>query len=141
MNHGTGDEARMPPKLEKPRPVSHSRIQLINYKGKQILLVDLSNFSAAEVENTVRAVPEVVTTRARASVLLLADFTKAAFDQEALRAMKEAAVFNKPYIKKTAWVGAESFSEEFRENLESFSRRDFPTFKNRQDALDWLAAD
>jgi hypothetical protein len=118
--------------------VSVPRIQFISFKGKQILLVDLSKLSATEVEKTVRAVPEVVTTQARGSVVVLADFTEATFDPEALRAMKEAAVFNKPYIKKTAWVGAESFPEEFRENLKSFSGREFPTFKSRQDALEWL---
>jgi hypothetical protein len=121
--------------------MSVPRIQFISHKGKQILLVDLSNCSAAEVEKTVHTVPEVVTTQPRGSVLVLADFTKAAFDQEALRAMKEAAVFNKPYIKKTAWVGAEGFPEVFRENLKSFSQREFPTFISRQEALEWLAAD
>jgi hypothetical protein len=117
------------------------RIGVISHNGKQILLVDLSHCSTAEVEKTVRALPEVVTSQALSSVLMLADFTEAAFDQEALRAMKEAAVFNKPYIKKTAWVGAQSFPEVFRENLQSFSRRDFPTFNSRQEALEWLVAD
>jgi hypothetical protein len=121
--------------------VSLPRIQFISHNGKQILVVDLSNLSAAEVEETVRAVPEVVTAQARGAVLALADFTKAAFDQEVLRAMKEAAVFNKPYIKKAAWVGAEHFPEVFQENLKSFSRREFPTFKTRAEALEWLAAD
>jgi hypothetical protein len=120
--------------------VSSPRIQFLSFKGKQILLVDFSTLSAAGVEETVRAVPEVVTTRALGSVLLLADFTDAIFDKEALRAMKETAVFNKPYIKKTAWVGAESFPEEFRQNLKTFSGREFPLFKNRQQALEWLAA-
>jgi len=55
--------------------------------------------------------------------------------------MKESAVFDKPYIKKSAWVGAESFSEAFRDNLKSFSRREFPTFNNRQEALDSLVED
>jgi hypothetical protein len=121
--------------------VSAPRIQFLGFKGKQMLLVDFSSLSAAEVEETVRAVPEVVTMRARASVLLLADFSGAAFDEEALRAMKEAAVFNKPFIRKTAWVGADSLPEVFRENLKSFSGRDFPIFKSRQEALEWLAAD
>jgi hypothetical protein len=83
--------------------VSSPRIQFLTFKGKQIFLVDFSRLSAVEAEETVRAVPEVVTTRARSSVLLLADFTDAVFDEEALRAMKEAAVFNKPFIRKTAW--------------------------------------
>jgi hypothetical protein len=121
--------------------VSSPRIQFLSFKGKQILLVDFSSLSAAGVEATVRAVPEVVTTRARDSVLLLADFTEAVFDDEALRSMKEAAVFNKPFIRKSAWVGANSFPEVFRQNLKSFSGRDFPLFKSREEALEWLAAD
>jgi hypothetical protein len=110
-------------------------------RGKQILLVDFSNLSASEVEETVRAVPEVVTTRALGSVLLLADFTDARFDEEALRSMKETAVFNKLFVRKTAWAGADSFPELFRENLKSFSGREFPVFKSREEALEWLAAD
>jgi hypothetical protein len=121
--------------------VSSPRIQFLTFKGKQILLVDFSRLSADEVEKTARTVPEVVTTRARGSVLLLVDFTDAAFDQEALRAMKEAAVFNKPYIKKSAWIGAESFPEEFRQNLKTYSGREFPIFKGRGEALEWLAVD
>jgi len=121
--------------------VSSPRVQFLAFKGKQILLVDFSRLSADEVEKTARAVPEVVTARARASVLLLVDFTDARFDQEALHAMKEAAVFNKPYIKKSAWIGAESFPEESRKSLKAFSGREFPTFKTRAEALEWLAAD
>jgi len=119
----------------------HERIRLINHHGKQVLLVDLSNCAAVEVEKIVRAVPEFVTTRPRGSVLILSDFTGASFDEEAVRAMKESTVFDKPYIKKSAWVGAESFSEAFRDNLKSFSRREFPTFNNRQEALDSLVED
>jgi hypothetical protein len=119
----------------------HERIHLINHHGKQVLLVDLSNCSAAEVEKIARAVPEFVTTRPRGSVLILSDFTGASFDEEAVRAMKESAVFDKPYIKKSAWVGAESFPKPFKDNLKSFSRREFPTFKNREEALNSLVED
>jgi hypothetical protein len=42
---------------------------------------------------------------------VLADFTGASIDVEAIRAMKESAVFDKPYIKRSAWVGAEKFPE------------------------------
>ena len=72
------------------------RIQFITHQAKQILLVDLSSCSVGEVEKIVRTVPEVVTTRQRGSVLILSDFTGSSFDEEAVRAMKEAAVFDKP---------------------------------------------
>ena len=117
------------------------RIRFITHQGKQILVVDLSNRSAVEVQGIIRALPELVTTRPRNSVLVLSDFTGASFDQEALRAMKESAVFDKPYIKKSAWVGAENFPEPFSENIKTFSRRDFPAFKTRDEALTWLAKD
>jgi hypothetical protein len=96
----------------------NDRIRFITHQGKQILLVDLSHGSAAEVEKVLRDLPEVVTSRPRGSVLIFSDFTAASFDAEALRVMKETAVFDKPYIKKTAWVGAEDFPEEFLQEPE-----------------------
>jgi hypothetical protein len=115
--------------------------QFIHHKGKRIILIDFSRRSPAEVGEVARAVPEIVTAQPRGSVLILCDFSGASFDEEAIRAMKETAVFNKPYIKKSAWIGAESFPEELRQNLKNFSRRDFPIFKTQQAALEWLAAD
>ena len=114
------------------------RIQFISHQKRQILLVDFSKCSAVEVEKIARAVPETVTAQPRGSVLLLADFTGASFSDEALRAMKESAVFDKPYIKKSAWVGAETFPQAFKQNLRDFSRREFTTFKSREKALTWL---
>jgi hypothetical protein len=55
--------------------------------------------------------------------------------------MKESAVFDKPYIRRSAWVGAEKFPEVLYENLKSFSRREFPMFKTCQDALSSLVKD
>ena len=52
--------------------------------------------------------------------------------------LKESAVFNKPYIKKSAWVGAETFPPAFLQDLGEFSRRELPTFKSREKALLWL---
>jgi len=55
--------------------------------------------------------------------------------------MKEAAVFDKPYVKKSAWVGAETFPQLFSESVRSFSRHEFPAFKTREEALAWLVKD
>jgi hypothetical protein len=117
------------------------RVGFITHHKKQILLVDLSNCSGSEVAKIVRAVPELVTTRPPNSVLLLSDFTGASFDEEAVRVMKEAAVFDKPFIKKTAWVGAEFLPNVFSESIRSFSRREFPSFETREEALAWLVKD
>jgi hypothetical protein len=117
------------------------RIRFVTHDGKQILLVDFTNCPAREVEHVARNVPDYVTVQPRGSVLVLADFTGASIDREAIRAMKESAVFDKPYIKRSAWVGAEKFPDVLYENLKSFSRREFPIFKTRQDAFSWLVKD
>ena len=64
---------------------------------EQILLVDLSNCSAGEVEKILRALPDVVAARPRSSVLALTDFTEASFDAEAIRVLKETSAFDKPF--------------------------------------------
>lgn len=116
-------------------------IRIITHQGKQILLVDVSHRSAVDVQKIFRTVPEHVTTRPRGSVLILSDFTGASFDEESVRTMKETAVFDKPYVKKSAWVGAETAPAAFAEKMRNFSRRDFTAFENREDALTWLAED
>ena len=38
--------------------------------------------------------------------------------------MKETAVFDKPYVKKSALIGTEDLPASFNDELKSFSRRD-----------------
>ena len=116
----------------------NKRIRFVTHKGKQILRADFSNCSAAEVEKIARAIPDIVTLQPRASVLLLIDFTKASFDPDAIRALKETAVFNKHYVKKSAWIGTENLPKDFEQDLKDFSRRQFPVFKSFDEALSWL---
>jgi hypothetical protein len=119
----------------------HERIRFIDHHGKRVLLVDFSDCPANEVEEIARRVPDYVTVQPRGSVLVLTDFTGAEFDQDALRAMKETAVFDKPFVKKSALIGTESLPRDFYEDMTRFSRRELPIFKTREEALAWLAAD
>jgi len=117
------------------------RARFITHQSKQILLIDLSSCSPDNVDRIFRTVPDLVTTRPLRSVLILSDFTAASFDEEAIRVMQQTAVFDKPYVKKSAFVGTESFPQGFFEDLRTFSRREFPAFKTRDEALAWLAKD
>ena len=119
----------------------HDRIRLIYHQGKKILFVDLSNCPANEVEKIARAAPDYITVKPRGSVLVLTDFTGATFDRDALRAMKETAVFDKPFVKKSALIGTENFPREFYKELTSYSRRELLIFKTREEALAWLVGD
>ena len=117
------------------------RIRFITHKGQRILLVDLSHCSAAELARVARFVPAATVTQPRGSVLLLADFSGAEFDKDTVEVLKQAAVFDRPHLKKSAWVGVETLPHVFYENIKAFSRRDLPTFKTREEALEWLVAD
>ncbi len=113
-------------------------IRFIIHQGKQILLVDISHCTPAEVENVAKRLPSYVTVQPKGSLLLLADFTGAKFDREAVTRLKESAVFHRPYLKRSAWVGTENLPKVFYENIKSFSQRDLPIFKTREEALEWL---
>ena len=117
------------------------RIRFIMHQGKQILLVDVSHCSAAELLKISRVVPMHVMPEPRGSVLLLADFTGAEFDREAITSLKESTVFDRPHLKKSAWVGTENLPRVFYEHIKLFSQRELPAFKTREEAMDWLVKD
>jgi hypothetical protein len=114
------------------------RIRSIMHQGKRILFVDCSHCSADELEKISRLVPSYVTAQPKGSVLLLADFTGAQFDRDAVERMKQDTVYDRPYLKRSAWFGTDTLPHVFYEHLKAFSQRDLPTFKTREEALDWL---
>lgn len=116
------------------------RIRTIKHKGQPVLLVDLSHCSAAELARVARMVPAYTVTEPPGSVLLLADFTGVEIDKEALEVLKQATVFDRPHLKRSAWVGVESLPHIFYENIKAFSRRDLPVFQTREEALEFLVS-
>jgi hypothetical protein len=114
------------------------RIRFITHKGRQVLLVDATNCSSEQIEKLSHIVPSYVTEEPKGSVLLLADVTGAKFDKKAMEFVKPALVFDRPHLKRSAWVGTESIPKVFFEQLKAFSQRDLPSFKTREEALEWL---
>ena len=118
-----------------------NRIRFISHRGKKILLVDCSNCSAEELGDLVELVPARVTAEPLGSVLLMADLTGSTIDKKALERVKPALVFDRPHLKRSAWVGTDTLPKVFYEHLKSFSQRELPTFKTREEALEWLVRD
>jgi len=50
-------------------------------------------------------------------------------------------VLDRPYVKKSAWIGTENLPRVFYENFKSFSQRELPLFKTREEALEWLTTE
>ena len=114
------------------------RVRFITHEGKQILFIDVTNCAAEEVIELLTEVQRIVTAQPPKSVLTLSDLTGAQFSRATITRMKEVAVFDRPYVKRAAFVGAQSLPKVFYEALTTFSRREFRKFKMREEAMDWL---
>ena len=114
------------------------RVRYITHQGQRILLVDCSNCTAAQVATICDLVPSYVTTEPRDSVLILADFTNAQVDRDAVEHLKKAMVYDRPHIKRSAWFGASGFPKAFYDNVKAFTVREFPVFQTREQALVYL---
>jgi len=117
------------------------RIHFVEYQGKRILLLDFSHASAHEMQLLLEHVRITVAQHARESLLTFGDFTGATVDHAVATKLKEVLTLDRPFVKKTAWVGTESIPHAFMENFESFSQREIVTFKTREEAMDWLVGE
>ena len=114
------------------------RVCFTTHRGKEILLVDLTNCTAEDVIESLSEVQRIVTAQPRNSVLALGDLTGAQFSRAAVTRMKEVAVFDRPHVKRTALVGVQSLPQVFYQALKTFSQREFLRFETREEAMDWL---
>ncbi len=117
------------------------RLRFIKHKGHAIYLIDFSHCSTKEMLLLLDLVRADVARHEPGSVLTLADFTGAEVDKNVATRIKEVLVLDRPYVKKSAWLGTESLPHIFYEHFKDFSRRDLPTFQTREEAMDWLVED
>jgi hypothetical protein len=117
------------------------RLRFVKHKGHAIFVIDFSHCPEKEMLLLLDQVRADVARHAPGSVLTLADFTGAEIDKKVAIRIKEVLALDRPYVKRSAWVGTESLPHVFYENFKTFSQRDFPTFKTREEAMDWLVAE
>lgn len=120
---------------------SADRVAFMPHKGKQVLVLDFTNCAPEEVIAVCNEVRRVVTAQPEKSVLLMADFAGAQFSKEAVTRIKEVATYDRPHVRRVAWVHTESLPKVFYDAIKRFSQREFPTFETREQALDFLVQD
>lgn len=114
------------------------RIRFIEHQGKQILLLDFSQATAEQMIPLLKLVSATIAEQARGSVLVLAKYENTEIDHDVAMKIKEVLTLDRPYVKKAAWLGTEKIPHAYMENFHSFSQREIVTFKNQEDALEWL---
>lgn len=117
------------------------RISFVTHKGKPIMVVDLSYCEAREILLLLDEVQRTVARHERGSLLTLGDMTGAHIDRAVATRMKEVLTLDRPFVKRSAFVGTESLPHVYYENIKTFSRRDFPVFKTREEAMEWLVGE
>ena len=117
------------------------RISFITHRGKAIMVIDFSHCEAKEILLLLEEIQHTVARHEKGSLLTLADLTGAHVDRAVATRMKEVLVRDRPFVKRSAWVGVESVPKVYYDNIKTFSQRDFPPFKTREEAMDWLVAD
>ena len=114
------------------------RIHFIAHKGKRILLLDFSHATAHQMQLLLAYTRTIVAQQGPKSVLILANYEGTEIDHAVAMKIKEVLALDRPFVKKSAWVGAEHIPHAFMENFHTFSQREIVTFKTREEALDWL---
>jgi hypothetical protein len=117
-----------------------NRIRFVMHREQRILLLDFTNCTASEVAALCDRVPETVTREPLGSVLIAADFSDAEFNREAVERLKIATAFDRPHIKRAAWVLTDNMPKALYDSVRSFSAREFPVFSTLQEAMDYLVS-
>jgi hypothetical protein len=115
------------------------RLRFVKHRDKTILLIDFSRATKQEILLLLDEIRTTMAQQPRDSVLSLADFTGAQVDKEVATRIKAVLTLDRPYVKRSAWVGTASLPNVFYENFKTFSQRELPKFATREEAMDWLA--
>jgi hypothetical protein len=117
------------------------RLRFVKHKGHSIFLIDVSHCSTKDMLLLLDQIKAVVERHEKGSLLILSDFTGTHIDKPVATRAKEVLVLDRPYVKKSAWIGTENLPHVFYENFKNFSQRDLPVFKTREEAMDWLVSE
>jgi len=121
--------------------VLEERLRFVKHKGQAIFVIDFSHCKAKEILLLLEQAKAIIARHSPGSLLTLGDFTEAEVDKKVATRLKEVLTLDRPFVKRSALVHAESIPHVFYENIKSFSQREFPTFNNREEAMDWLVSE
>jgi hypothetical protein len=119
------------------RPLDE-RLRFIKHKGHAIYSIDFTDCTAKELLLLLDMIRADIARHAPGSVLTLVELAGAQIDKQVATRVKEVLVLDRPYVKRSAWVGTESLPHVFYEHFKTFSQRELPAFKTREEAMEWL---
>ena len=115
------------------------RVRFITHQGKKILLIDYSNLTdETEILQMVEQREFVVDSQPRNSVLTVINVAGAKFTKEVLTRVKEANVYDRPFVRRAALVGVGESQKAAVDAVSMFAKREWGMFETVDQALDWI---
>lgn len=116
------------------------RISFIKHKGRDILLVDISDIrDVKESIETLQNATRLIKTQALKSVLLLTNVSGTRYDSEGADAIKTYSKENTPFIKASAVVGVSGIKRLIFNTIVKITGRKIMPFDDVEAAREWLA--
>ena len=118
------------------------RVRFINHKDRRVLLIDYSNLTdESELIEMIEQREFVVDSQPRNSVLMVINVTGAKFSKEVLTRAKEANVYDRPYVLRSAMVGVAEQQKPALAAVSMFAKKQWEMFDTLDQALDWIVQD
>src|SRR5438067_12793398 len=106
------------------------RVRFITHKDKRVLLIDYSNITnESELVEMIEQREFVVDSQPRNSVLMVINVTGAKFSKEVLTRAKEANVYDRPYVRRSAVVGVADQPKAAVEAVSMFAKKQWEAFR------------
>lgn len=116
------------------------RAQLIGYKGKSILIIDISDCRPDDVLTVILKAKAVIARQPAGCLYTITDINGTFFNAKTMKAMKEFTQYNKSYVKAAVVVGVSGIRKLAFEIIANFSQRKFILCDTVAEAKEKLAA-
>jgi len=114
------------------------KIQWINHSGKEILQNDRSNLRNDDIIENVKQAVELIKGSGKKEILYLVDNSNTIIVPHVKEYIKKAGKELKPYIKKTAVIGANNAQKILLNILSTITGMNIRAFEEIESAKDWL---
>lgn len=115
-----------------------SRVDIVEYAGKEIVRADLSSAGVEEAVTVMQEATGVIKTKARKSVLFLTNVRDVSYSRETVSGIKDFSMSNNPYIKATAVIGVDAVKQAILSTVRFITLHEIKTFDTEEEAKDWL---
>lgn len=115
------------------------RVKFITHDGKEILAIDLSHASLAEVLAVVEYGRGIIAARPRNSLRTLTNVKGIRYRREMSEVLRDFALHNKPYVRAGAVVGLDGLKTIMFNFINRVTGRALRAIEDERAALEWLA--